>query len=729
MTESYIQLPDDSANTGKKVRSQSRTVGANTVHEHYNILTDITNDTQARIITSAPTTEAGLVVRNIPSGTQPVSGTVSATCSGTVAATQSGTWNITNLSGTVSLPTGAATETTLSALNGKVTACNTGAVVISSGSITASGTVTANQGTAAAGSAAWPTAITNTSDTIVKPGDAVNNAVRVNVVAGGAAGGTSSSFAAAFPATGTAAGFIDGSGNMQGGLVDGSGHLQVDVLSGGGGGTQYTLGTDTYAEATTKATMSGAVRNDVLATLVNTDNELAPLQVNASGALYCEVATSALPSGAATESTLSTLNGKVTACNTGAVVISSGTISLPTDAATQTTLSALNGKVTACNTGSIAGSVTANAGTNLNTSLLALETGGNLATIAGDTTSIDGKITACNTGAVVISSGTVNATCSGTVAATQSGTWNINNISGTVALPTDAATQTTLSALNGKVTACNTGAVVIASGTISLPTDAATQTTLSALNTKVTACNTGAVVISSGAVNATCSGTVAATQSGTWNITNISGTVSLPTDAATQTTLAALNTKVTACNTGAVVVSSGAITVSGTVTASNCAGDVAHDTGDSGNPIKIGGKARQANPTAVAALDRVDATFDDVGRQVVVLNNVRDLEVHQHTEIASSSSETTILSAGAAGIFHDLTQLILTNQTATAVNVTIKDATAGTTRMIIALAASGGAVIPFPTPVTQAAAANNWSATLSSAAVTVDIFVQAVKNV
>ena len=48
--------------------------------------------------------------------------------------------------------------------------------------------------------------------------------------------------------------------------------------------------------------------------------------------------------------------------------------------------------------------VTANAGTNLNTSALALEAGGNLATIAGDTTSIDGKITACNTGAVVVAS-------------------------------------------------------------------------------------------------------------------------------------------------------------------------------------------------------------------------------------------------------------------------------------------------------------------------------------
>jgi hypothetical protein len=54
-----------------------------------------------------------------------------------------------------------------------------------------SGTVTANQGTAAAGSGAWPIAITNTSDTVVKPGDAVNNAIRVNIVAGASSGGIS----------------------------------------------------------------------------------------------------------------------------------------------------------------------------------------------------------------------------------------------------------------------------------------------------------------------------------------------------------------------------------------------------------------------------------------------------------------------------------------------------------------------------------------------------------
>lgn len=86
MAANYIRLPDDTLLTGKKVRTNDRVVGADTVHEHFMILTDITNDTQARVITSAPTTEAGLVVRNIPSGTQTVSGSV--TASGTVTANQ-----------------------------------------------------------------------------------------------------------------------------------------------------------------------------------------------------------------------------------------------------------------------------------------------------------------------------------------------------------------------------------------------------------------------------------------------------------------------------------------------------------------------------------------------------------------------------------------------------------------------------------------------------------------
>ncbi len=49
-----------------------------------------------------------------------------------------------------------------------------------------------------------------------------------------------------------------------------------------------TLGTTTYTEATTKGNVIGVVRNDTLAALAGTDNEIAPLQVNASGALYVQ---------------------------------------------------------------------------------------------------------------------------------------------------------------------------------------------------------------------------------------------------------------------------------------------------------------------------------------------------------------------------------------------------------------------------------------------------------
>lgn len=69
-----------------------------------------------------------------------------------VQAAQSGTWNVTNVSGTVSLPTGAATaarqdtgNTSLSSIDGKITAVNTGAVVLAAGTA-AFGKLAANSG-------------------------------------------------------------------------------------------------------------------------------------------------------------------------------------------------------------------------------------------------------------------------------------------------------------------------------------------------------------------------------------------------------------------------------------------------------------------------------------------------------------------------------------------------------------------------------------------------------
>ena len=151
-----------------------------------------------------------------------------------------------------------------------------------------------------------------------------------------------------------------------------------------------------------------------------------------------------------------------------------------------------------------------------------------LGTIAGDTTSIDGKITACNTGAVVVASGAITETNSGT----------ISTNTGTIAGDTTS--------IDGKITACNTGAVVVASGaitetnrgTISTNTGTIAGDTTS-IDGKITACNTGAVVVASGAITETNSGTIAG------DTTSIDG-------------------KITACNTGAVVIASGACTVSAT---------------------------------------------------------------------------------------------------------------------------------------------------------------------
>lgn len=86
------------------------------------------------------------------------------------------------------------------------------------------------------------------------------------------------------------------------------------------------------------------------------------------------------------------------------------------------------------------------------------------------------------------------------------------------------------------------------SGTVTV-TGVATETTLAAASAKLPAslgAKTGAasfsVVPASDGFAVTVSGTAAVTQSGTWNVTNISGTVSLPTGAATAAKQPALGT-------------------------------------------------------------------------------------------------------------------------------------------------------------------------------------------
>lgn len=147
------------------------------------------------------------------------------TVDGTVAATQSGTWNINNISGTVSLPTGAATAANQLADGHNVTVDNASgasAVNIQDGgnTITVDGTVTANL--SATDNAVLDNIDTNTGNTDTNTTDLPN------VIGTDGAAGPSRALSIA----GTESG-----GTLQELLSDSDGHLQVDVLSGGGSAT------------------------------------------------------------------------------------------------------------------------------------------------------------------------------------------------------------------------------------------------------------------------------------------------------------------------------------------------------------------------------------------------------------------------------------------------------------------------------------------------------------
>jgi len=160
----------------------------------------------------------------------------------------------------------------------------------------------------------------------------------------------------------------------------------------------------------------------------------------------------------------------------------------------------------------------------------------------------------------------------------------------------------------------------------------------------------------------------------------------------------------------------------------NTEGSVAHDDVDSGNPMKIGGKARTTNPTAVSDGDRVDATFDDIGRQVIAPHGARDLIVKQYTNI-NSTTETTILTAGGAGVFNDIITLVIDTDSNN-VNITFRESTAGSTVWIAHLANAGQTVVAnFGSPLIQATANNNWTAQSSKGSANVEILVQAVQNI
>ncbi len=86
-----------------------------------------------------------------------------------------------------------------------------------------------------------------------------------------------------------------------------------------------------------------------------------------------------------------------------------------------------------------------------------------------------------------------------------------------------------------------------------------------------------------------------------------------------------------------------------TTIAGGAAGDVAHDGADSGNPIKVGGKAiaHGANPSAVAAGDRTDLYANRHGIPFMIGGHPNIVTVRANS--ASAQTNVVVITAGGAG--------------------------------------------------------------------------------
>lgn len=136
----------------------------------------------------------------------------------------------------------------------------------------------------------------------------------------------------------------------------------------------------------------------------------------------------------------------------------------------------------------------------------------------------------------------------------------------------------------------------------------------------------------------------------------------------------------------------------------------AHDAVDTGNPLKIGGKAVSAEPAAVAAADRVNALFDLVGKLIVLpYANPENFVSGAITAAMTGTTTTSLLAAPAAGLRNYITQITTSNGSTTVpTDIIIQDGSGGTTLYVLPCpigtgtgSGTSGGTFVFPTPLRQ----------------------------
>lgn len=406
----------------------------------------------------------------------------------------------------------------------------------------------------------------------------------------------------------------------------------------------------------------------------------------------------------------------------------------------------------------ISGTVTANASTNLNTSALALETGGNLAAIKTDVDKIpsQGQALAAASMPVVLpaaqlTSLTAPTVTQGTAAAITAG-WPV--IGGELADTTGTftnATQTTsvaTSSFDGYSTIIVSinGTYGTGTGVFEISDDGGTTWySVNAARTDGSAVETGYTSLTntnrmwtlsvSGADEFRVRSTALA--SGTANI-RIS-VESMPTPEAAS--VSAYQT--TAANFNATVVGTGTFATQSTMqTSTNSIGkisdittsvvpgtaatnlgkaeDAGHTSGDTG-VMALGVRNDTLADTTSTNADYAQLSTDIKGR-VITTGAPRSLKGIVQVSVSNTTAETSILAA-TASTFHDVYGIILANTGASTTKVSIRDATAGTVRMIIEVPTleTRGFMLPVDSAVPQSAVNTAWTVQCGTATTALEV--------
>lgn len=153
-------------------------------------------------------------------------------------------------------------------------------------------------------------------------------------------------------------------------------------------------------------------------------------------------------------------------------------------------------------------------------------------------------------------------------------------------------------------------------------------------------------------------------------------------------------------------------------------GDVAHDTADSGNPLKVGAKATNniEGLTQVADADRTDLRADLNGVLITrPYTTPEEIISERISNTDGAATAFTTFGAGGAGVHNYVTTIVVHNSSATDGYVDIRDGAAGSVLMTIPLPTLGGAVINLPVPLkgsANTALAYDVSAALSTVYIT-----------